>query len=272
MSNKQFAAGDTVYDIEGQAFAYIGPCGAGHAVEALYEQDEEGPYYAEPQSLLQVFAEPPRRKLSEDLSELHQLIKDRRAELSSINSEILQAQQEKRAVLARAKSDPQLADLHLWLEGKATHIVVLDAYRIEVGTVKDILMSTDGYDRKLRLLSLFVDPHANRYWVGRCSYSDGGGSQTRCMLASSEEHAKQLAREYIVQQLQDSQYRNDASWIRIALEYGVPVTDAQQKVLSVQKSKVAAERLEQAQREFARAEANLRTAQAQVKEAACETT
>lgn len=222
MSPATFTRGDTVHDIRGNVYLYIGQCDRGHAVQAIYQGDEGEPYYDEPIALSEVFAEPPRQRLAEDLSELQAEIDAKQQELTDLRAAAYAAENERRAIFARAKKDPQLADLYLWMEGKATHLVVLDHYSVCYGLVDDMLRSTDR-DRRLRLLSLYVDPKEQRYYVARAAYSDGSGSNTSCRLASSEEHAKEIAREYIAQKMRESGTHLDATWTRLAIEFGVPV-------------------------------------------------
>src|SRR5690606_6348548 len=99
--------------------------------------------------------------------------------------------------LRRIQGRPDLTDLDLWLQGKVTHIVSLGYYSIEIGTVEETLLRQEDRGREMRLLSLKVDPRANYFWVSYASYSDGSGSQTRCLLATSMEHAKDLAAKYV---------------------------------------------------------------------------
>lgn len=256
--------GDLVYDVHGNAYSYIGRCGNGHAVEAVYEQDDEGPYYAEPQSLHEVFSTPPRQKLAEDLTELHADIAARREELSGLHREIAAVQQEKRAVAARAKADPQLLDLHLWLENKVTHIVSLEYYGFSIGTVEQVLRTTDR-DRELRLMSLMVDPKANRFWVGYSAYSDGSSSQTRCLLATSLEHARERAAEYIQNEIKRDRSGDHGALAAAAIKYDIPISDELRKQAEERKVKAAQNTLDHARKAVERAQAELAVAEAQAK-------
>lgn len=257
---KSFTQGQEVYDIYGRAGRYVALSANGHLVEQTYDvDDDEEAHYAPVETWSEVFATPPKERLTADIAELNERIAAKHAELSGIQDSIFSAERERKELLQHAKQNPQLADLHLWLEGKVTHIVVPGHYNIEIGTVDDILRKNDR-DRELRLLSLYVDPKANRYWVGRSAYSDGSSGYQPCFLASSEEHAKEQARAHIATKLRDYNSRNDTSWIRLAIEYGVPVTDEQKAVLSKAKTEAAAAQLKRAQDALSLAQAGVEVA------------
>lgn len=257
MSTKQsFTAGQQVYDIHGHAGSYVAHSANGHLVEQIYDDEDGEPHYAPVQTWKEVFSTPPKERLTADIAELSETIATKHAQLSEIRSEIFDAESERKALLQHAKKNPQLADLYLWLEGKATHLVVPGHYSIEIGTVDDILRSSSR-DRDLRLLSLYVDPKANSYWVGRSAYSDGSSGYQPCFLASSEEHAKEQARTYIADKLRNYNSRNDTSWIRLAIGYGVPVSEEQKEVLSKAKATSAAEQLKRAQDALLQAQAGV---------------
>lgn len=258
-----FTPGQEVYDIRGRVGSYVGPSQHGHVVEPLYESGDDDAHYGDAQTWPEVFAVPPRERLASDLAELLSEIKDGQAKLQAVQAEVHAAEQARRDVMRRAKAEPQLADLHLWLEGKVTHIVALDTYSIEIGTVEEVLLTHDR-NRSLRLLSLYVDPKERSYRVQRASYSDGSGHNlTTCRLASSEEHAKKLAREYIAAQLVsgDQQHSRD-TWIRWAIKFGVPVTDAQRQFLAEKEREGAERYLQNARRDHESAVARLREAEA----------
>lgn len=260
---KKFTTGDTVFDIHGNSYSYLSACTLGHAIEAIYD-DDDGPHHAEPGWLREVFVKPPRQRLAADLSDIQARIESARAELQAVQVDVHAAQRERQAIIARAKSDPQLTDLYLWLDGKATHLVVLDQYRLQIGTIDEILRSP-GRDRSLRLLSLYVDPKESRYSARRAAYSDGSGSCTTCRLASSEEHAKEIAREYIAEKLRSPDLEWSASaWTRTAIDYGVPVSEKCLTALHQEQRKQRDERLANAQRAHERAAQELSQAQADV--------
>lgn len=262
MSNKQFKAGDTVYDLSGNAWRYIGPCATGHAVEAIFEEEEDGPiYYDQPSSLPHVFAKPPRQKLGEDLSDVTERITQRQQELQALNDEIFQADRLKRTALASAKADAQLSDLVLWLEGKATHMMRIDYSSLSIGPIKDLLNDRDG---ELRLLSLYVDTKVvHRYSVQMSAYCDGSGnSRTNCRLASSEDHAMQLAREFLAERMRHGSDSQDLSWIREAIKFGVPVTDEQKRRVEQHAKEVADRAVQHARDTLERAKRDLEAAEA----------
>lgn len=258
-----FVQGQEVYDIYGQVGRYVAAASHGHLVEPIYDaEDDDEPHYAQVQTWSEVFAKPPTERLTADIQELVTELNAKRLELNSVETDIAAAKSVRQGLLQHAKQNPQLGDLYLWLEGKATHIVVLGPYSVEVGTVEEILRKNDR-DRELRLLSLFVDAKANRYWVGRSNYSDGSGSCTPCLLASSEEHAHEQARACIADQLRNHQYRNDSSWIRLAIKFGVPISAEQQASLLATQRERAENALNNANLELQRAQEKLNEAQAE---------
>lgn len=256
-----FTPGQEVYDIRGRVGSYVGFSKRGHLVEPLYESDDDDDaHFGEAETWTEVFATAPRERLAVDLADILCEIKEAHEKLHSVQEEVCAAEQVKRDVLRRAKAEPQLADLHLWLEGKATHVVAMDHYSVEIGTIEDVLMIHDR-ERSLRLLSLYVDPKERSYSVRRASYSDGSGhGLTPCRLASSEDHAKELAREYITQQMASVHHNSRDTWIRLAIKFDVPVTDAQRQLLADREAESAARCLEQAQQTHTRAVEELRRA------------
>jgi hypothetical protein len=247
---KSFTAGQQVYDIHGRAGSYVAVTASGYLVEPIFDVEEDDePHYAEVETWREVFITPPTQRLTAEIAKLDAQISEHRVALRAVNDEIWTAKQERETILRHVKANPQLGDLHLWLEGKVTHIVAIDYHSVRIGTVEEILRSEDRDDgRKLRLLSLYVDPKANTYRIARSAYSDGSGnSHTPCLLASSEEHAKAQAREYIAKELATYEKRTDASWIRIAITYDVPVTDDQRKILESRERESAASTLKSAQ-------------------------
>lgn len=269
MSAAQHTAGDTVYDIQGHAYSYIGQAAGGHVVEAVYEDEDGEPHFDGPTTLREVFATPPRQKLAEDLTDLQSEIDARRTELAQVGQQIFEAQQERRVVMAKAKTDPQLTDLYLWLEGKATHIVVLDHYSVSIGPIEQMLKGNDDRDPSLRLLALYCDPKERRYGIRRSAYSDGSGnSYDPCRLATSEEHAKEIVREYLAMKLLDHNSGGwRTTWIRYAIQYGMEVSDAQREQLVQESKKNASERVSIARSMHARALADLEKAEADAKAA-----
>lgn len=259
MSAAKYESGQEVYDIRGNAYRYIGPCAAGHVAEPVYEADDDEPHYDEPQTLREVFAEPPRHKLAADLSEVTAKVQAKRDELNALTSEAWSAQANRRNVERIAKEDERFADLSLWLDGKATHIVAFDVYSVSYGPIKEMLDKKDSYRTQMRLLGFYVDPDASRYWTGRSSYSDGSARQTPCRLASSEEHALQLAREYVAQQIKDGGGNFPVAWLREAKRLGMPITSEQEATIAEADGAEKKRRIDQARSTYERAAAELRS-------------
>lgn len=173
-------------------------------------------------------------------------MRERVKELRLAESEIAVAKK-------RIASNPQLHDLDLWLQGKVTHIVSLDYCTLSIATVEVALTSADR-ERSLRLLNLRVDPKANQFWVSYAGYSDGSGSQTRCLLATSLEHAQQRAAEYVAKEVKSNPQQNHASLAASAIRYGVAVSDELRQVVIEREATSKAANLKQAQDNFQRAQ------------------
>lgn len=268
MSTTTFKAGDEVYDIHGRAGCYVARTPAGHIVEPAYD-DEGETTFDDAQTWREVYAKPPVEKLHADvaaaeakLNGLHEQARKARTELAA--AEALEA-----AARKRISSNPQLVDLDLWLQGKVTHIVSLDYNGFSIGTVDEVLTKQEDHGRtSIKLLNLRADPKANQYWVGYAAYSDGSSSQTRCLLATSLEHARELAAAYIVKRTRDESEHGRLGLAESAIRYGVQVSDELRAMVEQRRAQAAASSLESARKALAKAQADLTAAEARAAGAA----
>lgn len=223
---KQFEAGETVFDLYGHAGCYVGEGHAGHLVEPIFEAEDGEDHYGNAESWKEVFREPPVNRCHERIAQLNKEIADQEAKLRAIRDEQRQAERARTEMLQRIKDHPDLTNLDLWLTGSVTHLVKLDYYTISIGTLEEIL-GRDS-DKRMRLLSLYggTDRHFN--WR-MAAYADGSGNTNTVLLATSEEHAKQLAAEYIAKEAPTME-RRGSGHMRVllaisALKYGIPISD-----------------------------------------------
>ncbi|KCB26124.1 hypothetical protein [Bordetella hinzii] len=256
MTNK-FKTGQEIYSVDGQVAHYVGPAAmGGHVVQPCYEYDDHEPHFGDPEYWREVFDQPPARRLAQEAARYDAMIAEKRAALRDIEEKTRTAEREQQDLLKRIKSRPDLHDLDLWLQGKVTHIVSLDYYSIKIGTVEEVLRET-GREKQLRLLSLLADPSANRYWVGYSAYSDGSSNQTRCLLATSLEHAQERAAEYVAQEIRRNSTTDHSSLVISAHAQGVAVpTDLLAKA-QAKAAAAKAERIQRAREQLARLQAEL---------------
>lgn len=260
----KFKTGDEVYNEYGHVARYVMPAEAGgHIVEPLYENDEdEEASYGRPEAWIHVFAKPTAKKLDQEMADIQAAIDKKRQELRGIQDDIYSAERERQDLLQRIKATPDLTDLDMWLQGKVTHIVTLEHYHIGIGTTEEILRRTDR-DRELRLLSLMADPKANRFWVGYASYSDGSGSQTRCLLATSLEHAQARAAEYVAGEIRKAPSNDHSGLVMSAHKLGVTVPADRLETAQKKAKMVRDDRIARARQELERQQENLRALEAQ---------
>lgn len=260
----KFRTGDEVYNEYGHVARYVMPAEAGgHIVEPLYENDEdEEASYGRPEAWIHVFAKPTAKKLDQGMADIQAAIDKKRQELRGIQDDIYSAERERKDLLQRIKATPDLTDLDMWLQGKVTHIVTLEHYQIGIGAVEETLRRADR-ERHLRLLNLMVDPMANHFWVGYASYSDGSGSQTRCLLATSLEHARALAAEYVANEIRKNPHDDHSSLIMSANELGVSVPADRLEAAQQKARKNRDEQIIRMRRELERQQENLRALEAQ---------
>lgn len=260
----KFKTGDEVYDEYGHVARYVMPAQVGgHIVEPFYGNDEdEEPTCGGPEVWNHVFAKPTANKLDQEMADIQAAIDQKRQELRDIQDDINNTERERRDLLQRIKDTPDLADLDLWLQGKVTHIVTLNGYSIGIGAVEETLRRADR-ERRLRLLNLMVDPMANHFWVGYASYSDGSGSQTRCLLATSLEHARSLAAEYVADEIRKNPCNDHSNLIMSANELGVSVPADRLETAQQKAKKVRDEQIVRVRRELERQQETLRMLEAQ---------
>lgn len=259
------APGDRVYNEYGQAATYIAHLpGHGHAVQEIFIDEEfEEPFGGQITIWKKVFRTEPVPLYSDRIAELDQTIEQKQQELCTLTQQIAEVQSAHAALLKDINSKPDLADLGLWLEGKITHLVCLDGSDLRIGTVKEILETREDDSTVVRLLSLMVDPKANKYWTARSAYKDGSGSWHHVLLATSEEDAKHKAQAYFDSREARERRNWNTSMAESALKLGLVIADAEQQKINAQKAAARASQIEQARKKLKMAQELLETLEGQ---------
>jgi hypothetical protein len=258
-----FKNGDIVFNLYGHEGRYVASTSGGHVVEPIYKGDFE-PVYAEVQNWRDVFTTPPTAKLHAEVAQVEESLRSAQFAMDALRTEQRALEGEVAAARKRIAARPDLVDLDLWLQGKVTHIVSLEYYGLRIGTVEETLRMDDR-DHQLRLLSLMADPKANRFWVGYAMYSDGSSNQTRCLLATSLEHARERAAEYVRQEVARNRGQNHGGLAAAAIKYGVEISEELRKEAADMEAKAALHTLQSTRRELERAQASFAIAEARAK-------
>lgn len=263
MSARTFKSGDAVFNLHGQEGRYIASTAGGHVVEPVYESDDEQ-VYGDVETWRDVFAAPPTAKLHAEVAEIEATLIAAQRTLAATRAEQRAADMEAAAARKRIADHPDLRDLDLWLQGKVTHIVSLDYHSLKIGTIEETLRKQDR-DHELRLMSLLVDPKANRYFVAYAAYSDGSSNQTRCLLATSMEHARERAAEYVRQEVVRTRGNSHAGLAASAIKYGVEISDDLRREAADMEAKAALHTLQSTREQLERAQASFTVAEARAK-------
>jgi hypothetical protein len=177
--NTTFKAGDTVYDIHGQAGSYVARTAGGHIVEPMYDADgDEEPHFDDAVTWREVFAAPPTARLHAEVATIEQQLATARAELQTVRNERHASDQEHRERLNRLKKYTHLTRLDDYLEGRITHFVTYGRYSNDISVQTfDQVMKGDR-SRSVPLLVLYGD------------YSDTAMRDTHWSLINSENVTK----------------------------------------------------------------------------------
>lgn len=274
MSAVKHTPGDEVYSIHGEAGRYVASCASGHIVEPIWEDGDGDPSYADAVTWREVFTKPPVQKLQAEVAAVEKALAVCRAALEKVRAERREFDGEERARLARIKAHEELAQLDEFLAGRITHFVVLnDYYAPKVKTFEET-MRTQGEDRynpPLRLLGLFGDPKRNLQWKVM-SYSDGsGGSRYEVIPCTSLEQASAKQVELIngawPRVLKAGNYSELTEHVKTARQLGLAVPQEAADRADAIERESAEKNLKSRREEMARAEANLRDAEAAIAKA-----
>ncbi len=266
MSNaRKFEPGQTVYSIHGESASFVAATSNGYAVEPMYEYEDGELHFGPVTSWPEVYVEPPVAKLFAKVQELERVIAERRATLSQLDVEKRAMDSELLAMQRRYKENDQLRNLDLWLSGACTHIVKLTGYGFEIGPVEKVL-GCDS-DKEIRLLSIYGGSKRHYRWK-MASYSDGSGSSTPVLLATSEDDAKREAAKWfnaeVVERGRNNQDHMVIGLARDAIKYGISVSDDLRALVAKQEEDGIKQQIEQAEKNFERAKVNLDNLKAEV--------
>lgn len=204
MSTITFNQGDTVYTVDGNECEYVAAGHCGHIVLPLYDGGpEDGPYYGEPMTFAEVFAEPPQPRLAAEIAEARAELERLQQQVAEREGQLHELQRGDRERLARLKEHRQLARIDDWMAGKITHFVVWRHYdrRVEVKTWDEAMEAGERRRDNIPLLVLngtleWVDSYA-RMGIDWCITSQGSGNTIRVIPCCSAEEARDRAVEAI---------------------------------------------------------------------------
>lgn len=257
--NIKFETGQTVYSIHGEAASFVAQTSSGYAVEQIFEQEDGEPHYGPVKSWPEVYAEPPVAKIHGKVRELESRINERRQELNDLSNEKRAMESDLASMRKRYEENDQLRNLDAWISGAVTHLVKVGHYDgFKIGTVEEIL----GYDndKEMRLLSIYGGTKNHFRWK-MAAYSDGSGSNTEVLLATSEEEARQVAAKWYAREVasrsRNSQDHIVISLTRSAIKYGIPVSDELREKVASCDAEGRKRIIESAQKEFDRAKLRL---------------
>lgn len=247
-TQRNFTAGDTVYSTEGQAAVFVGRVADGFAVETIYEDEDGEPYRSNVQVWPRVFAKAPTEVWDAEVKKLRAEVEAQQELARKAREEARNAALDAKQANERYKAHPDLRNLDLWIAGKVTHIAVIDDYNMHIGTVQEVLTTTEDRKTFIRLCGLFVDPKANKYWTQYARYSDGSGSSgTPCLLATSFEDARDQLLAWVLKRLHDTPHHMKPSLLIRAEAAGVVLPESLAKDLAEAKAVAHAHKLKQAQ-------------------------
>jgi len=203
-TQRTFAAGDEVYDINGRAGAYVARSAGGHIVEPIYEHGDDaydGISYGEAVTWREVFATPPTEKLHADTAVALEKLSQAKQQLNAARDEWRAFESDEKARMERIKQHSGLAELDRYLNGEITHYVAFHDYydTVEVIPINDTIesySSNNGYG----LLSLKTSHSWDKkvrwsvtYEPKRDSYRDRDSRTVGCIPCCGEDAAKETA-------------------------------------------------------------------------------
>lgn len=149
MTNKQFSAGDTVYDQHGQEGVYVARSGGEHIVRPVYE-DEDGPQSGDIQTWVAVFRTPPAPKLDAATAEAATRLAELQLKVEELEGQKYALERGEKERLERIKRHEALAELDRYLAGEITHYVAVhdfypDVEIIPIGETVERYSSNNGY-------------------------------------------------------------------------------------------------------------------------------
>lgn len=210
----------------GTAVEVVETIAGGFLVQQIYENGEDEwmgdrKFYAE-----RVFDEAPTEALDARFSELQiqiEKMEHRKDELQQLHR---QSETDHKQILDKLSRHEQLRHLMDFIDGKITHYVTHDYWRLEIIPFTEAICggedSRHPNKSRLRLLSLFGDTKGNLAWnLNR--YRDGSGSETMAYPVTSYEEGVRLLGQLIAASLEKppTEYL-----IASANKYGIALPDS----------------------------------------------
>lgn len=283
MTTTTFKPGDTVYSAQGQQLEYVARVLDGHIVRQVFVHEDYEASWGDPELHSRVFAEVPVTKYAADVAETLAKLEAASERLHTVESEVRKLKGERETLLKSFSQHPDLQPLAEWLDGKITHVASFADYGggIKIKTLAEAVLPTSADDRRngeVRLLALYggytgpkgcSDTYRDNLRWQLSAYRDGSGSQTICILGTSEENVLQRLQAHLnVLLLQKALYGSHTlvGWAESAIGLGLTVpADLAERVAA--KKKAAREHAEkQARDELQRAEAAVVAARSKIRE------
>lgn len=189
--------GERVYSLDGREFIYVGAAGQfGHVASPLFENGYGDEVTGAPEIVDQLFDKPPAQKLDADVARLESECNRLREQRDRLGDVIAGMERERLSILDRLKRHEALTNLDALLEGKMTHLVVLNRYSgapeiVEIGKAR--AQDSDRWNEKQRLLVLRFNKTGVTVEWGLSQYSDGSGDAQRCISCPSLDEALRVA-------------------------------------------------------------------------------
>lgn len=198
----EFMPEQTVYLRDGREAVYVMQNGEQHLVRVLmkFEGGYDDPPYSIPDDKITavagVYSTPPVAVVSaEVLAEQERLAKVRK-QVGEAKAELREMERGRREMEAAAKKYPSIQQALDFIEGRITHVVILEGYGVaQIKALPEALEMWPHSSRRgcMKLLCLFgTDEYGNQEWSLN-QYRDGsGGSWTQILPCKSEAEARKL--------------------------------------------------------------------------------
>ena len=226
--SKDIEKGSAVYDHRGREYEYVmkAPHGYGHLVMAVTDDDGE-PYYESPETLYQVYTDPPKERIDGEVVKAQAKLDDLKKQILEASGELrgLERDVPKRIEALRQRS-AALRRIEECLDDKVTHFVYKEYGPLKIMTVEDATKTDGGYGK---LLTLWGRVGEDMKW--RLSqYSDGsGGSTTVIPCLSYEEALEELGK--LIAKADIKELYKARNLMQAADNYGLPFPDDIRKVI-----------------------------------------
>ncbi len=194
MSTKPiFAAGDSVYGIDGRKAVYVTLIDGDNIVRPLSEDFDGIEYPGSPETWDEVFTTPPTEVYDQRIAELMEREHELRAEVEHLESRRRDFEADERALKAKFSKIAALRNIDDFIEGRIPMFVKLPSdYAPElVPRDKAIAEMSRGRERGQKLLVLLGDSRGDLTWNIN-GYSDGSGTYCEFHPVKDEAEAKAL--------------------------------------------------------------------------------